>query len=109
MNTLTIPGVRKKIIVPASQIVRVEAVSNYSRIHFADGNKILTAKVLQWFQDMLPQEMFIRVHRSHLVNRQFVKEISGSINKIAVLHNGETVSISRKNKKQQITYRQQGF
>ncbi len=109
MKTLTIPGVRESLTVPANQIIRIEAASSYSRIYFANGNKLLTAKVLHWFQDLLPEDMFVRVHRSHLLNRQFVKEIAGTINKMAVLHNGEMVSISRKNKKQQITFLHKDF
>jgi len=66
MNTLTIPGVGESFTVPANQIIRIEAASSYSRIYFADGNKLLTSKVLHWFEDLLPQEMFVRVHRSHL-------------------------------------------
>ena len=57
----------KKMLMPAADTVRIEAVSNYSRIYFADGNTMVVAKVLHLFQNLLPETMFVRVHRSHLV------------------------------------------
>lgn len=99
LKTLTIPGVRESLTVPANQIIRIEAASNYSRIYFANGKKLLTSKVLHWFQDLLPQEMFVRVHRSHLVNRDFVENIKvkgGS--QTIIFFNGEAIPVSRRNR-----------
>lgn len=96
-HTLTIPGVRERQTVPANDIVRIEASSNYSRIYLKNGQHLLTAKVLQWFQDLLPQEMFIRVHRSHLINREFVEKCG---NGTQTLHfvTGEKIPVSRRNR-----------
>jgi len=88
----------KNSLMPAGQIVRVEALSNYSRIYFADGSTLVLAKVLQWFQDFLPAEIFVRVHRSHLVNKQFVTAIKGRKTKTILLNNGENVVVSRRRK-----------
>ena len=57
----------KKMLLHASNIIRIEAVSNYSRIYLSDGNTMVVAKVLHLFQNLLPETMFVRVHRSHLV------------------------------------------
>jgi DNA-binding LytR/AlgR family response regulator len=46
-------------------IIRVKGKSNYSCVYFSDGKKIAVAKVLHWFEDALPVEMFARVHKSH--------------------------------------------
>jgi len=58
-NTLIITSVRNSFTVPTSQIVRIKAASAYSRIYFVNGNKILTARVLYWFKDMLLEDMFV--------------------------------------------------
>lgn len=82
---------------PARQIIRIQASSNYCRIYFNDGRHVLTvAKVLQWFQQQLPAEQFIRIHRSHLVNKNYM---SCCLPGAVVLHNGETIGISRRRKK----------
>ncbi|MBL0358068.1 MAG: LytTR family transcriptional regulator [Chitinophagaceae bacterium] len=63
MNNITIPGVCKSRTIAANTIIRIEASGNYSLIFFEDGSRLLTAKVLRWFQQLLPAEMFARVHR----------------------------------------------
>jgi len=54
------------------------------------------AKVLHWFQDNLPSQMFARVHRSHLVNKLFMLQINGTKHKMLLLNNGESIAISRR-------------
>lgn len=98
-NTLKIPGLKKELVVTAEEIIRVEALSNYSRIHFADGNKLVTAKVLSWFENLLPADMFLRVHRSHLINKNFVETSGGSCSKTLIFFNGERIPVSRRNRK----------
>jgi len=96
MNLYKIPGLDKHYGVAAEEIIRVQAISNYSRIYFANGKIATVAKVLHWFQDELPVDMFATVHRSHLVNRMYVSAIKGQRNKSLILLNGERIAISRR-------------
>ncbi len=96
MTRLRIPGVNDGFAVAAHDIIRIQAFSNYSRIYFTNGKVIVAAKVLHWFEDSLPETMFARVHRSHLVNRRFVEKIKGTRSKSLVLSNGESIAISRR-------------
>jgi len=96
MNLYKIPGLDKHYGVAAEEIIRVQAISNYSRIYFANGKIATVVKVLHWFQDELPVDMFARVHRSHLVNRMYVSAIKGQRNKSLILLNGERIAISRR-------------
>ena len=96
MNIILIPYVGGIRMVQPEKIVRIEASSNYSKIFFCDAKPMTVAKVLHWFQEKLPPQMFARVHRSHLVNKLFMHEINGSKNKMLLLHNGESIAISRR-------------
>ncbi|MBK8141151.1 MAG: hypothetical protein IPK57_09070 [Chitinophagaceae bacterium] len=49
MNQLRISYDREPGFVMPEQIVRVEALSNYCRIHFTQGYPMTVAKLLQWF------------------------------------------------------------
>lgn len=99
MTFFQIPNDRGLRVVTPEQIIRVESMSNYSKIFFTDTPPLVVAKVLHWFEDGLPDQMFIRVHRSHLVNKMYVKGIDGLKNKFLLLHNGETIAVSRRKKK----------
>ena len=55
---------------------------------------ILVAKTLKFYADILKEFQFIRVHQSHLVNLQFVKEFIKSDGGYLVLKNKKTVPVS---------------
>jgi two-component system LytT family response regulator len=59
------------------EIVRLEALGNYTRFHFTDRKPLITSKTLKEYDELLSDHEFIRVHRAHLVNRQFISSIAG--------------------------------
>jgi len=87
----------KRVLEP-DNILRIEAQSNYCKIYFIDDrNPVVISKVLHLVQETLPADMFVRVHQSHVVNKQHILQVSGTHNKIAELTNGEFIPISRRN------------
>lgn len=92
-----IPTDRGMRVVPASNIVRIEACSNYSKLFFNNDKPLTVAKVLHWFEDKLEHQLFYRIHKTHIVNRQFISNIS-SDNNILTLANGDQLKISRRRK-----------
>ncbi len=57
------------------EIVRLEASSNYTYIYFTNRAKMFTAKVLKEFAQRLEPMGFIRIHKTHLVNRNHISSI----------------------------------
>ena len=96
MNLFNIPYVGGICFVQPENIIRIEASSNYSKIYFSNARPMTVAKVLHWFEDQLPQQMFARVHRSHLVNKMFMLGVNGAKNKMLLLNNGESIAVSRR-------------
>jgi two-component system LytT family response regulator len=93
ININTCKGSRKLVI---STIIRIEGSSNYSKIFIADKlYPLLTCKVLHWFEDNLYNKSFIRTHKSHLVNRQYIEKLCSNTNQVE-LRNGETIAISKR-------------
>lgn len=84
-------------------IIRIEARGNYCKIYLTTGYPVTVAKVLQWFQVNLPAQMFSRVHRSHLVNSDFIEQIAMDKQSSVLLRNGERIMISRRKKALLIT------
>jgi DNA-binding LytR/AlgR family response regulator len=79
--------------------MRIEALSSYSRLFFSDGKTLVVARTLRWFQQQLPLRQFIRTHRSHLVNRNFIDyTITGLYSKVQLV-NGEQVTVSKRKRK----------
>lgn len=57
----------KSVKIIVKEIVYVEAMSEYIRIHLKGGKSIMTFMSIKLMMDTLPQEHFMRIHRSHIV------------------------------------------
>jgi two-component system LytT family response regulator len=93
------------MIIPVQQIIRIQSISNYSKLFFKDacpatgGRKTLVvAKVLRWFQEQTCFFSFVRIHRTHFVNINYIKSYSDGKIGLLLLHNGEKLSIARRKK-----------
>jgi two-component system, LytTR family, response regulator len=96
MKQLFIPTNKGLKVVMAQNIIRVEASSSYCKIYFDNEHPLTVAKLLQWFEKKLPYEYFYRIHRTHIVNRLFISNISGDSR--LTLSNGEQLQVSRRKK-----------
>lgn len=97
---LIVPASNGTQWIPVASIIRVEARSNYSKLYFSSGNCLVVAKVLRWFELRLPAEQFIRLHRTHLVNKDFIcRYMNGSGGRIE-LHDGIQLEVSKRRRQQ---------
>lgn len=79
-----------------SQILRLEGVNNYTRFFFKDRKPMLVSRTLREYEELLEPYQFVRVHKSHVVNRAYVKQAGrdGTL----VMEDGSTVPLSRRKK-----------
>jgi two-component system LytT family response regulator len=60
-----------------SDIVYLEGLKDYTKIHLADSKKpVVTLQSLKYFETRLPNEDFIRIHRSYIVSLRKVDTVS---------------------------------
>ncbi len=98
MNYISILTSKGISLLCLQNIIRIQSISNYSKIYFVDNSYPLTvAKILHWFEDNLPAGMFLRTHRTHLVNKQHIQNVALSSHTME-LSNGEHISISKRRK-----------
>ena len=94
-----LPTCKGGFFLNTENIIRVQALSNYCKLFFTDGTTLVVAKVLKWFEEKLPTVEFIRIHRSHLINREQLLAISKTDNSAKLtLRNGEVMQVSRRKK-----------
>ena len=92
LNTL-----EKIHIVSVDEILRCESEINYTKFHFTDGSRLLVTKTLKEFDKLLKDHNFIRVHQSHLINAEFIKEFLKSDGNV-VMKDGTKVPVSTRKK-----------
>lgn len=69
---LILPTLQGFDVVKAEDIVRLQADGNFTQIYLADNSKKMVCRFLKHFDNLL-ENPFVRVHRSHIVNTNFVK------------------------------------
>lgn len=90
--TLT-QGGRTHTVAP-SEITWCQADDNYTALHLVDERRLVSARTLKDYDEMLAPFGFIRVHKSALVNRRHVDglDAEGRVR----LRNGTRVDVSRR-------------
>ncbi len=80
-------------------IIRCEGMSNYTKFHFSDHHTITTSKTIKEYEEILFPHKFIRIHKSHLINAEFVLSYSSQTNNL-LMKDGAQVEVSRRRKKE---------
>lgn len=66
---------RETFMASPSEIIRLQAHSNYTYVYFKNHPPVLMAKVLRVYAELLRPFGFVRTHRSHLVNPQYIHDV----------------------------------
>jgi two-component system, LytTR family, response regulator len=97
-NFLMLPTCKGIEVIDKETIIRVEAVSNYSKLFFKSGKVLVVAKVLSRIESQLSSPQFIRIHRTHLINKQFIQRYRNGEKACVELLNGELIDVSKSKK-----------
>lgn len=83
-------------IIPVKDVLYLEAADDYVKIHTNDGY-YLKNKTMGHFENALDGQVFVRSHRSYIVNVQEITRIDPyeKDNHVAILRNGVKVPVSR--------------
>jgi DNA-binding LytR/AlgR family response regulator len=76
--------------IPTADIIFIEGLADYLKIHLQNGKTILTRMTMKTMLSKLSPKEFIRVHRSYIVP---FKLITGVRNKIITLGNNQEIPI----------------
>jgi two-component system, LytTR family, response regulator len=81
---------------PVDDIIYLEASGDYTVIS-AKSDQYVSSSGIGKLEEIMNPEMFIRVHRSTIINVNYLKEIERHFNggMIVKMHNGKTFPVSR--------------
>lgn len=82
-------------LVDFKDIVWLEASDNYTNLFLNTQKKIVASKTLKEFEVILPSSEFFRIHRSALINVNYVKEYSNNEGGEVILSDGTHVQVSK--------------
>jgi len=95
-NRVVVKNGNKIKIIPAIDILYLEAADDYVKIHTKEG-AFLKNKTMSYFEETLDAGLFVRCHRSYIINVQEVTRIDQNEkdSHIALLKSGIKIPVSR--------------
>lgn len=100
MERLALPTNEGYQMVKFSNIMFCEGLDNYNRVHTFFGENYLISKTLKKMEELLPEESFVRIHRSYIVNLNYVNEFRRKEGQHVILTDGRELPVSARKKEQ---------
>jgi two-component system, LytTR family, response regulator len=88
------------VFVEIKDLIRCEADGKYTNCYLTNNTKIVVSRNLKEFEDFLSEHNFIRIHHSHLVNMEYIKQYYSGRGGYVLMSDGSTVDVSQRKKEE---------
>jgi len=83
-GTIFIRSTYQQVKINLNEIEYIESMENYSKIHLSQDKPVMTLMPLKTIIEKLPQEKFVRIHRSYIIPLDKIKYIGNKKIKLSV-------------------------
>lgn len=90
-DQIAIKADKKHILIKLNDLQYLESLGNYVKV-WRESDFLLTARTMGSFEEQLPTDIFIRIHKSYLLNKNFVHYMEGNI---IFLKNGTQIPVGK--------------
>ncbi len=87
-------------IINIGDILYCEAEDNFTRFYFGQGAPLLICRTLKYFEEVLKDHRFIRIHRSYLINPAYVIRYAKGKGGYITMKNNKELEVSPNKKKE---------
>ena len=85
-------------VVTVKDIVHCQANDNFTEFYLLDGTKQMICRTLKFYDELLFDLDFVRVHKSHLINLQYVKRYKKGKGGLVIMNDGTAIDVSASRK-----------
>ncbi|MFT3680477.1 MAG: LytTR family DNA-binding domain-containing protein [Ferruginibacter sp.] len=96
---IVLPTLHGFDVIKTASITKLQAKGNFTEVYFTDGSFKLICKFLKHFDELLDAP-FVRIHRSFIVNLNFIKSYSKASGGYVTLQDGSEIEVSSTYKEQ---------
>ncbi len=95
---ITIASLDEMHFVHIHEIKRLQSDDNYTIFYTKNGEKIVASKTIRTYEEMFKPFNFFRVHRSHIINLNYIQKFVKGENSHLIMDDGEKIDVSRRRK-----------
>jgi two-component system LytT family response regulator len=97
---IAIPSIEGLRFIEVNDIIYLQAESNYTFIYLIFSTKLTVSKTLKDFEELMPSQIFIRIHHSCLINKNYVQKYIRGEGGQVVMINGKILDVARRKKEE---------
>lgn len=97
---IVLKEVNTQHVIQIDDILMCQAEGSYTKFYLENGESIVISRHLKEFEEMLPESIFFRVHRSYLINLDKIIKYERSEGGILMLHGGRQIPVSVRKREQ---------
>ena len=98
LRRITVPTGDGLQFINLEDIIYLEASNNYTTIFLVNDRKFLVSRTLKDFEELLPQERFLRIHHSTIIHTFYVEKYIRGEGGQVMMRNGTMLDVSKRKK-----------
>ena len=98
ISRIAIPTTEGLQFISVTDIIYLEANTNYTHFFLINNKKYVVSRTLKDFEEVLPDDMFLRIHSAYLINKNFVERYIRGEGGHVVMTNGTELDVSKRKK-----------
>ena len=96
-NRIAIPTIEGLQFLKVEDIIYLEASVNYTHI-WCGQKKYTASRTMKDYEDILPTSIFVRIHNSYIINKNFVEKYVRGEGGQVILSNGSILDVAKRKK-----------
>lgn len=93
---LTLPTQDGLLYALPDEIMYIESEGRYTKVYLIDGSMIVTTKNLKELTEQFKGTLFVRIHRSFIINLTFINKYSKGVDSYVQLENKTRIDVGKK-------------
>lgn len=90
---LVLPTLEGFDVISIASVMRLKGNGNFTNVYTQDGKQYMVCRFLKHFEELLPTH-FIRIHKSHIVNKHFITSYQKGSGGTIMMSDGTEVEVS---------------
>lgn len=98
LEKIALPVKDSLIFVNIADIIRCEARAGYTIFYIKEKGKLVSTRNIREFEELLPDDIFIRIHNSHLVSLNYIVSYSKGRGGVVEMSDGSRLEVAIRRK-----------
>ena len=91
---MAVPTMTGLSFVLLKDVIRFEAKGNYTVIYLSEGEQMVTTRSIKEYETFLPENIFYRVHNSHIINLNKVQKYQKGRGGYLFMEDGSSIEVA---------------